>query len=89
MIAAIMTFVLMLIVISIIGLDITKKLNLLHKGFMYIFFIFAPHIVLIGYFLCERTKFGQDNSICKWIILTEMILFTFYLFIKVNISPTC
>lgn len=87
MIAAIITFVLMLIVISIIGLDVAKKLNLLHKGFMYFYFVFAPHIVLIGYFLCERTKFGQDNSICKWIILMEMIIFTIYLFIKVNIAP--
>lgn len=87
MIAYIITFALIIIVISIIGLDITKKLNLIHKGFMYIYFIFAPHIVLLGYIFGERTKFIQDNSICKWIILTGMIIFTFYIGIKVNIAP--
>ena len=87
MIAAIITFALTLIVISTIWLDIAKKLNLLNKGFMYIFFVFTPHIVLLGYFFSERTKFGQDNFIYKWIILMEMIVFTFYLLIKVNIAP--
>ncbi|WP_238916776.1 triacylglycerol lipase [Clostridium sp. YIM B02555] len=87
MVAVIITFALMLIVISVIGLDITKKLNLLHKGFMCLYFIFAPHIVLLGYFFSERTQFGQDNSICKWIILTEMIIFILYLWMKVNVAP--
>lgn len=87
MITSIITFVLTLIVICIIGLDITKKLNVLHKSFMYIFFIFAPHIVLLGHFFSERTKFGQDNFICKWIILTVMIIFSIYLWMKVNIAP--
>ncbi|WP_243156199.1 hypothetical protein [Clostridium sp. C2-6-12] len=87
MIAVILTLALMLILLSIIGLDITKKLDLLHKGFMYIYFVFAPNIVLLGYLFSERTKFGQDNPICKWIILMEMIIFTFYILIKVNISP--
>lgn len=44
------TFALTLIVISVIGLDISKKLNLLHKGFMFLYFIFAPHIVLFRVF---------------------------------------
>ncbi|MDF2884837.1 MAG: fold5, partial [Clostridiaceae bacterium] len=87
MVAVIITFALMLIVISVIGLDITKKLNLLHKGFMYLYFIFSPHIVLLGYLFSERTQFGQDNYICKWIILTEMIIFILYLWMKVNIAP--
>jgi len=87
MTAAIITFLFTLILISIICLDITKKLNLLHKRFMSIYFVFASHIVLLGYIFSQRTKFGQDNVICKWIILTEMIIFIFYLWMKVNIIP--
>lgn len=87
MIAAIITFALTLIIISIICLDINKKINLLHKSFMHMYFVFAPHIFLLGYFFSECTKFGQDKVICKWIILAEVILFTFYIWIKVNIVP--
>ncbi|NYC52902.1 cation transport ATPase [Clostridium beijerinckii] len=83
----IVIFALTLITLSIIFLDITKRLNLLHKILMYIYFIFAPHIVALGYFLIQHTKFGQDNDICKWIILTEIIIFILYIFIKVNIIP--
>ena len=87
MIAVIITFVLTLILISIIFLHINKKVTLLHKSFMLMYFIFAPHIVLLGYFFSEGTKFGQDKIICKWIVLIEIILLTFYVFIKVNIVP--
>lgn len=83
----IVIFALTLIMLSTIFLDITKRLNLLHKILMYIYFIFAPHIVVLGYFLIQHTKFGQDNDICKWIILTEIIIFILYIFIKVNIIP--
>jgi triacylglycerol lipase len=85
MIAGIISFVLTLIVFSIICLDINKKIQLLHKNFMYVYFIFAPHIVLLGYFFSERTKFGQDKVICKWIILADIIIFAIYLLIKVNL----
>ncbi|SFD24011.1 lipase family alpha/beta hydrolase [Clostridium uliginosum] len=85
MIGFIITFVLTIIVLSIICLDISKKVSLLHKSFMNIYFIFAPHIVLLGYFFSEHTKFGQDKVICKWIILTEIILLIFYIWMKVNI----
>jgi len=87
MIAFVITFVLLIIVISSICLDITRKISLLHKSFMSIYFIFAPHIVLLGYFFSERTKFGQDKVICKWIILIEIILLASYIWIKVNIVP--
>lgn len=87
MIAAIITFSLTLIVIGIICLDINKKVNLLHKSFMHMYFIFAPHIVLLGYLFSERTKFGQDKVLCKWIVLADMIVFFFYLWMKVNIVP--
>lgn len=87
MTAAIITIALTIIVITIICLDLIKKLPLLHKNFMYVYFIFAPHIVLLGYFFSECTKFGQDNIMSKWIILMEIIVFTFYLWLKVNITP--
>lgn len=87
MTAVIITIALTIIVITIICLDLIKKLPLLHKNFMYVYFIFAPHIVLFGYFFSEFTKFGQDNVICKWIILMEIVVFTFYLWLKVNVIP--
>jgi triacylglycerol lipase len=54
---------------------------------MSLYFVFLPHIVLLGYFFSERTKFGQDKVIVKWIILIEIILFNFYIFIKINVAP--
>lgn len=87
MITSIITFALTIIVISIICFDISKKIFLLHKSFMSIYLIFAPHIVLLGYFFSEYAKLGQDKVISKWIILIEVILFTFYIWIKVNIVP--
>jgi triacylglycerol lipase len=83
----VITFVLAILIICIICLGLSKKENLLHKGFMSLYFVFAPHIVLLGYFFSERTNFGQDQVICKWIILIEVILFTFYIWIKVNVAP--
>lgn len=87
MIAFIITFILTLTVISIIGLDICKKICLLNKGVMNIYFIFAPHIVLLGYIFNQRTVLGQYKSIYKWIILAVMIVFTYYIWIKVNVAP--
>jgi len=54
---------------------------------MSIYFIFAPHFVLLWYFFNKRTKLGQDEVICKWIILVEIIFFVLYIWIKVNIVP--
>lgn len=54
---------------------------------MWIFFAFAPHIVLCCYFFSKRTKFGQTNVIAKWFILAEIIIFTVYMWIKTNIRP--
>ncbi|MBX4261895.1 triacylglycerol lipase [Clostridium estertheticum] len=85
MVSFIQTFVLAILIISIIGLDISKKLHILNKKFMSIYLIFAPHIFLLVYFFSEHTKFGQDQVICKWIILIQIILFVFYIWLKLNI----
>ena len=87
MIAYIITFVISILIISFILLDISNKVHLQNKSFMSIYFIFAPHIALLGYFFSERTKFGQDKVNCKWLILIQIILFTFYVLLKVNIAP--
>ena len=87
MIAFIITFTLATLISIIIYLDMSKKIHLLHKSFMSIYFIFAPHFVLLGYFFSEQTKFGQDKVIYKWIILLEIILFIFYIWLKLNIVP--
>lgn len=85
MIASLITFILTIVVISIISLDICKKISLLHKGVMSIYFIFAPHIVLLGYIFNESTALGLYKSIYKWIILAVTIILTYYIWIKVNV----
>ncbi|MGV8981602.1 esterase/lipase family protein [Clostridium sp.] len=87
MIAVIITFTLAILLIIITYLDIIKKIHLLHRNFMSIYFIFAPHIVLLGYLFSEHTKFGQASIILKWIILLQLILFAFYIWLKINIAP--
>jgi len=87
MMAFIITFTLAILVISIIYLDFSKKIHLLHKSFMSLYFIFIPHIVLLGYLFSERNKFVQDKVSCKWIILLEVIILSFYIWLKINIFP--
>ena len=86
-----MAFIIMvalaILIISSICLDFSKKVSLINKKFISMYFIFAPHILLLGWLFSEYTKFGQDNPICKWIILIEIILFTFYIWLKININP--
>ncbi|MBW6409562.1 lipase family alpha/beta hydrolase [Clostridium weizhouense] len=81
----IITLIITTIILSIIFLDLIKKIYLLHKYLIIIYLIFAPHIVFLGYIFSERTKFGQDKFICKWIILIEIIFFIFYIWLKLNI----
>lgn len=87
MISFIITFALAILIISIICVDLSKKVLLLNKKFTSIYFIFAPHIVLLGWLFSEHTKFGQDKVICKWIILIQIIIFSFYIWLKINIAP--
>lgn len=87
MVAFIITFLLAILLLTITYLDIINKVHLLHKNFMSVYFVFVPHIVLLGYLFSEYTKFGQDTAILKWIILLQLILFVFYIWLKVNIAP--
>ncbi|GAA0076441.1 triacylglycerol lipase [Clostridium sp. CTA-5] len=81
----IITLIVTIIILSIVFLDLIKKICLLHKALITIYLIFAPHIVFLGYLFSEHTKFGQDKFICKWIILIEIIFFIFYIWLKLNI----
>lgn len=87
MIAFLIAFALLILIISMVCLDISKKIHLLHKNFMNIYFIFAPHIVLLGYLFSTHTKFGLSNPIFKWIIMTLIVLFSLYIWFKINIVP--
>lgn len=87
MIAFIITFVASILIICMVCLDIIKKIHLLHKNFMNIYFIFAPHIVLLGYVFSTHTKFQLYSPIFKWIIMTLIVLFTLYIWLKINIVP--
>ncbi len=87
MTAFIITFALAILLVSMVSLDISKKIHLLHKSFMNIYFIFAPHIVLLGYLFSKHTKFGQNNLIFKWVIITLITLFFLYIWFKINIVP--
>lgn len=77
------TFIITIILISIIYID--KKMFLLNRNFISIYLIFAPHIVLIWYFFCTQTKIGQANSLYKCLILTEILIIIFYIWMKLNI----
>jgi triacylglycerol lipase len=87
MIAFIITFILPILIISMLCLDISKKIHLLHKSFMNIYFILAPHIVLLGYLFSKHTKFGLNNPILKWIIIMEIVFFLLYIWLKINLVP--
>ncbi|NFG62842.1 MULTISPECIES: triacylglycerol lipase [unclassified Clostridium] len=78
------TFIITIILISVIYLHIRRKNSLLSKSFISIYLIFAPHIVLMEYFFSTQSKIGQDSGIYKWIILIEIGIIIFYIWIKLN-----
>ncbi|AAK79004.1 MULTISPECIES: lipase family alpha/beta hydrolase [Clostridium] len=82
------SFISFILLISVILLDIGKKLPLLNKAFMSIYLIFAPHIVLIYYLINHHTNIGQTNIVCKWIISIEIFFFIFYVWLKANLFPS-
>ncbi|SHK53611.1 triacylglycerol lipase [Clostridium cavendishii DSM 21758] len=83
----IMTSLLVILIISITFLDAIKRINLLNKVFMSIYFIFAPHVILGYYFLSKYTKFGQNEVSFRYIIFVTIIFFILYILLKVNIIP--
>ena len=83
-----LAIILATMVIVAIYLDIRKKISLSHRNFMRLYLIIAPHIILLGYFFSEKIKIGQDSTIYKWIVFTEVVLFILYIWIKVNLIPS-
>ncbi|WP_315082173.1 triacylglycerol lipase [uncultured Clostridium sp.] len=79
------TFIITIILIGAMYIDINKKMFLLSRNFISIYLIFAPHIVLMWYFFNTQTKVGQKNSIYKWLILIEIVIIIFYIWMKLNI----
>ncbi|NFR87374.1 triacylglycerol lipase, partial [Clostridium botulinum] len=85
MIGLMITFIISIVLIGIMYIDITKKTFLLSKNFISIYLIFAPHIIFMWYFLCTQTKFAQINETYKWLVLVEILIVIFYIWIKLNI----
>ncbi|NFS29715.1 triacylglycerol lipase [Clostridium botulinum] len=85
MIGLMITFMISIVLIGIMYIDITKKTFLLSKNFISIYLIFAPHIIFMWYFLCTQTKVGQIDETYKWLILVEILIVIFYIWIKLNI----
>ncbi|MBZ9691549.1 triacylglycerol lipase [Clostridium botulinum] len=85
MIGSMITFITTIILISIMYIDINKKMFLLSRNFIAIYLIFAPHIVLMWYFFCTQTKVGQIDGIYKWLVLIEALIIIFYIWMKLNI----
>ncbi|MDP4177402.1 MAG: triacylglycerol lipase [Bacillota bacterium] len=87
MLSIILSCALFIILITITCLDIAKILSLQNKHFMYLYLIFAPHIALILHILNKYNSGLKINTVIKWIIFSEIIIFNLYIFIKVNIFP--
>lgn len=85
MFSFILTIVLAIIVIGLICLDSVKRMALIDRNLLSIYLIFAPHIVLLGYFFIVRIE--NKHIISRWVMLAEVILFVLYVWIKLNIIP--
>ncbi|MCR3760119.1 triacylglycerol lipase [Clostridium felsineum] len=81
------TFISLIFIFILLILDLTKKIPLLHKSIMSVYFIFAPHFVMLYYLFINRSHIGKNNAVCKWIILIELSIFLFYTWTKINLFP--
>lgn len=87
MMVFVVTMFLTILIISSIVLDLSNKVHLLHKSFMSIYFIYAPHILMLAYLFTQYCENSKVHIVDKWFILIQIFLFTFYIWIKANIFP--
>ena len=74
-------------VLGCIYLDVSKKIDLLHKSIMSLFLIVVPHIYLIIYFFIQYATQKEISKVWQGVIIFEAIIFIAYLWGKVNFLP--
>ncbi|EJO5347717.1 triacylglycerol lipase [Clostridium botulinum] len=79
--------IIVIMLLALIYLDIRRKINLTNKNFTSIFLILAPHIYILGYFFIKYATQKRMSPIWQSIIIGELIIFTTYLYAKINLFP--
>lgn len=69
-------------VLSVISLDISRKINLANKAFMSLFLIILPHTILVSSFIS-----GMKGLISSKYLAIIYILFAIYIWIRVSVLP--
>ncbi|AGF56290.1 triacylglycerol lipase [Clostridium saccharoperbutylacetonicum] len=86
MIAFTIAFILSVVIVLLVCLDNVKKITLLKRSFFNVYLFFAPHIVLLEYFLINNSFLVNNYFVLSWISLT-IILFILYIWLRINLSP--
>ena len=76
-----------MIVLGCIYLDVSKKIDLIHKGIMSLFLIVVPHISLLIYIFIQYAIEKNISKIWQGVIIFECIIFITYMWAKVNLLP--
>lgn len=74
-----------IITFIIIGLDMLKKINLIHKSFLSLFLILIPHIILIIYYFFNYKGSNTFLISSKYAVIFSISLLFFYIWIKINL----
>lgn len=82
----IITFVLTILIFLLISLDSAKRISLLNRIFINTYLIFAPHIVIMEYFLIINFSVGRNFIMLVWISILA-VFFILYIWIRLNILP--
>jgi len=76
-----------LIVLGCIYLDVSRKIDLIHKSIMSLFLIIAPHIFMLIYIFNQYASNKNISKTWQGIIIFECIIFITYMWGKVNLFP--
>lgn len=77
---------LVILLVSLLLLDILRKVTLLNKAFLCVYFVFAPHLVVLVH-LWNRQVIPGGSIFFKWFLMIFAILFITYVWLKFNIAP--
>lgn len=86
MIVFTIAFVLSVVIILLICLDNVKKITLTKRSFFNVYLFFAPHIVVLEYFLINNSFLVNNYFVSSWISLIT-VLFTLYIWLRINLLP--
>lgn len=79
--------VLAVLVVLVIFLDLSGRINLAGKAFMSLFLIIMSNLPFLLYTLTGYIAKWGISGLLKNFLIVEIIVFTVYMFLKVNIAP--